>query len=434
MPQPGRDSARFIAAVLTLIIGCLLVVMWNARTADAATEWTQTDVSTALNSGGHTVPYTGAGLVCLSGHPTGAQLSTMYYNIKNLSGSPQTVYFRIDEWNDSGCTSWNNREFNNTGTIAASAGPTWVASSGGYGGWSTYPSGTATLNASKWYSVATYIAGGMDGILQFYGSSTALGSYGYYLTSDGTVINTDYTTRIASLTPADGTTAGSTSVSISVGYYVNSAANPNGYDTVGYSLYNIDTGYTQAAYATSTITTNTLGAFTQTLTLRSGGAYQLQAFLLNSTNGNETFSGASATGANNLGVSQFAVVSNPLPGMIGTSTLAGTYSLATSTCSIANISGCFQNAIVWALYPSQSSLTAVAQGGAAIKNKPPFGYLFVNIAAIQALNASGTPPVALAASAPITTYIFHPIDVGLGSLMFFFFGVWFFLRVRNIAL
>ena len=143
--------------------------------------------TTALSEGGHTVPYTPAGQICLPGHPTGAQLSHMYYRVQNLAATSQIVYFRIDEWNDSACTSWNHREFNATVTIPAYAASAWVGNAVGFSDWSTYPSGTATFNNSKWYTITTYIGGGQDGVLQFYGSSSAISSFAYLITSDGTV-------------------------------------------------------------------------------------------------------------------------------------------------------------------------------------------------------------------------------------------------------
>jgi hypothetical protein len=79
-------------------------------------------------------------------------------------------------------------------------------------------------------------------------------------------------------------------------------------------------------------------------------------------------------------------------------------------------------------------LQYVGNAGDGVKSKPPFGYIIVYITALQSLNASGTPPVSLATDAPITTYIFHPFDVGIGVLFFFFFGVWFVLRLRKIEL
>jgi len=236
---------------------------------------------------------------------------------------------------------------------------------------------------------------------------------------------------IQSLDPTNGTTTASATFQVNIGYYAASGA---GWDTVGYTIYNIDRNYQQEAASSTTAVQGTPSTFTDTITLRENGAYSLQAYLHNSSSGSTLYSGSSATGANSQGNSYFSVVSNPLPGLIGTTSVEAIYSLATSTCSITNLTGCFQNALVWAFYPSESMMSQLANAGSAVKNKPPFGYIFVNVETLQALNASGTAPVALASVLPITDTIFHPLDIGLAALFGFFFAVWFFMRVRHIEL
>jgi len=65
------------------------------------------------------------------------------------------------------------------------------------------------------------------------------------------------------------------------------------------------------------------------------------------------------------------------------------HALATSTCSVVNISGCFQNALVWAFVPSEDSLTALKNTGTSLGTVKPFGY-FVELRA--ALTPSTTTP------------------------------------------
>ena len=136
------------------------------------------------------------------------------------------------------------------------------------------------------------------------------------------------------------------------------------------------------------------------------------------------------------GVAEFYVGSNPFPAGTGLQSSPGfsttTFSLATSTCNLTSVAGCFQNALVWAFFPSQSMLTLISSAGNQVKYKPPFGYFFVNLDEIRALNASGTPPTALATMAPLTTYFFHPVDVALASIVGFFTLVGLFHRARHI--
>ena len=239
---------------------------------------------------------------------------------------------------------------------------------------------------------------------------------------------------ITALSPLNGSTTASTAVSFNVAYDLIATST---YDQIAITLNDITAGFENLPLIIASTTAGAAQSFATTTILISGHVYSPGAFLSNSVTGASLSAPNSACGAGATAPwCQFSVESNPLGASLGFTdfTPSSTMALATSTCSISNITGCFQNAVVWAFFPSQQMLTQVAQGGSAVKNKPPFGYLFVNIAAIQALNASGTPPIALVAMAPITQYIFQPADTGIASIIFFVFGVWFFLRVRHIQL
>lgn len=238
-------------------------------------------------------------------------------------------------------------------------------------------------------------------------------------------------TRIISLDPADGSTTASTAVSVNIGYYV---ASTTGFDTVGFTIVNLDQNYAQEARVTAPAVYDGDAVVSTTTILRSGGAYQLQAFILNSSTGAVMFSDSTASGANNLGNANFSVVSNPFPGYIGTTSPEAAYSLATSTCTVFNPSGCFQNAIVWAFYPNPSILQLIAQDGDTIKTRPPAGWLFVNIAVLQNLGATSSAQFALVEDWPIMHYIFQPFATALAGVIWFLFAVWFFMHVRHINL
>lgn len=109
--------------------------------------------------------------------------------------------------------------------------------------------------------------------------------------------------------------------------------------------------------------------------------------------------------------------------------------LATTTCDIGNISGCFQNALVWAFSPPSGSLDTVSNLWSQISHKPPFGYFTVTQGDISALGASTSPTFVLGQVSGITTYIFDPIDTALAALWWAIFGVWFFFnRLRHIQI
>ncbi len=108
--------------------------------------------------------------------------------------------------------------------------------------------------------------------------------------------------------------------------------------------------------------------------------------------------------------------------------------LATTTCSITNLSGCFQNALVFAFVPAESSFDRFITLKDQLVNKPPFGYFALLASGLSGLNSTSTPAFALATEDNIVTTIFDPIKTGLSWLLWVFFGVWLYKRVIAIAL
>jgi hypothetical protein len=300
-------------------------------------------------------------------------------------------------------------------------------------------SGNSTaFNSARYYLLE--MNGSSASNLNAYGSSSGTGCH--YLCSGGMFYQiadsgglpptTATSSRIVSVSPLDGSTTASTAVSISIGYNLTATSS---YDQIVVLLHDVTQGFAALPLIVSSSTPGQSQTFATTTILTSGDAYSMTVFLQNSISGATIQNTVAACQANaGAAFCLFTVVSNPLGAALGVNSLNPTaiYSLATSTCNISNISGCFQNAIVFLFYPSPSALTDVANASKAVRSKPPFGYIFVYVAAVQNLNASGTAPVALASDAPITTYIFAPFDTPLGVLFFFFFSVWFMLRLRKV--
>lgn len=257
------------------------------------------------------------------------------------------------------------------------------------------------------------------------------------ITDNGTPlppITVGTSTQIISVAPADQSTVASTSVPISIQYYVNSSETPELTD-IGYLLMDVSKNYRQIF--DGIVASTTMDAFTTytgTITLTAGDTYEISPFLTDDAMDAFKSGGAATVGTATNGSATFSVVVNNLGTYLGASSTANLYTLSTTTCSITNISGCFQNALIWAFYPSQDVLNLIAQDGGQVKNKPPFGYFFVNIAALQALSASSSPAAfTLMEDWPIMHYIFQPFAAGLVGVIWFAFGVWFFLHVREIV-
>jgi len=107
---------------------------------------------------------------------------------------------------------------------------------------------------------------------------------------------------------------------------------------------------------------------------------------------------------------------------------------AYTTCSITDLAGCFQNAIVFLFYPSQSSLNDFSSLYDAIKNKPPFGYISAVQTALQGINDTETGVFTLETIPILDTYIFTPVRTALIWIMWLAFIFMFYHRLKNIHL
>lgn len=105
--------------------------------------------------------------------------------------------------------------------------------------------------------------------------------------------------------------------------------------------------------------------------------------------------------------------------------------LATTTCSITQIGGCFQNALAFLFYPSPNALDGYATIWENIKNKPPFGYVTITIASLGGFGASSTPAFTFPVL-PLMDTIFTPLRTGIGALLWLLFGVMFYKRLRHL--
>ena len=107
---------------------------------------------------------------------------------------------------------------------------------------------------------------------------------------------------------------------------------------------------------------------------------------------------------------------------------------AYTTCSITDLAGCFQNAIVFLFYPSQSSLNDFSNLYDAIKDKPPFGYISAVQTALQGINDTETGVFTLETMPILDTYIFTPVRTALIWIMWLAFIFMFYHRLKNIHL
>lgn len=106
--------------------------------------------------------------------------------------------------------------------------------------------------------------------------------------------------------------------------------------------------------------------------------------------------------------------------------------LATTTCSVTQLGGCVQNALIFAFAPAPDVLKRFQNTWQQIQNKPPFGYVFQTIAALRGMNTDAEPAFEFPDSIPFQDTIFDPFRTGLAALLWLVFGVTFVQRLGKI--
>lgn len=157
------------------------------------------------------------------------------------------------------------------------------------------------------------------------------------------------------------------------------------------------------------------------------GSYTLRAVTFNTTTGSQF---------GNVVRVDFNVISNQFLEVFGVdiTDVDDLITLATTTCSFTNITGCFQNALVFAFVPAESSFDRFITLKDQLINKPPFGYFALLATGLSGLNATSSSAFVLATEDNITNAIFTPLKTGLSWILFVFFGVYLYKRVVTIQL
>jgi len=260
-----------------------------------------------------------------------------------------------------------------------------------------------------------------------------LSYYPVNVSGGGTVFSTippNTPSQILSLFPADGTGTASTTVVLSIHYYANSS---DDLTNLGYTLWDASKGFTVVFDGIAASTTqNAVGIYAHTWVLTSGDTYKLTAYLTNNAGDALKSADSNTSGASSDGSAEFSVNTTFIPAAAGICPTTTTGALATSTCGVTNITGCFQNALTWAFCPTPAVMQMVAQDGAQIKTRPPVGYIFGTIGALQSLGGTTTPAFALTEDWPIMHYIFQPLTLALTGGIWFLLAIGLFHRARDL--
>lgn len=228
----------------------------------------------------------------------------------------------------------------------------------------------------------------------------------------------DTTTRIRDILPINNDTTASTSVIVSANYYL-ADPDPNNYQTpplaIVEHLHRTDQiGTPDQTFELDSPVYNALTPISHTFTLPTNTTWELRFDL----------SGDGYYFISPLGYpTVFNVVTDPSIGSSGY-----------TTCSITDLAGCFQNAIVFLFYPSSASLSQFGNLYTEFIQKPPFGYVVAIQTALKQINDTNTSVFTLQSMPILNTYVFDPIRLALTWVLWVAFAFVLFHRLKNISL
>lgn len=210
---------------------------------------------------------------------------------------------------------------------------------------------------------------------------------------------TSTVTRIASLdAPANGATTPSTSVTFQWTVYFNDTTSTQ--DVTGIEISNISGGQSIVQPVEQTINASGFSIYTTSKTLNADNEYLWRAYMRDTT-GTQGYVYSS--------YNSFFVVSNPYPQNLN---IAST-SVGSTTSSI---------------LPNYQSLAEF------IRTKPPFGFIFQTIDALENLNASSTPAFELEQEDNIKDSILSPLDIGLAWIIGLLFTMYVLRRFSHLEI
>jgi hypothetical protein len=231
--------------------------------------------------------------------------------------------------------------------------------------------------------------------------------------------------RIIAIYPLTGTITASTSVPVSITYYA-STTDLVPLSRVVYSVTDVTKGWIDSPKVISDAILGTVTIFNANLNLIEGDYYQLHIGLESDPDADIYHTLTASTTDPYF----YVVSAGGLLSQIGVASTSDIWSIATSTCSIGNIAGCIQNALVWAFWPSESAWDDIATVGDSVKTKPPFG-LVQYITTIESLGSTTSTSSALVIIEPYMDTFFRPLRASLSIIIFVAFAIWLFKRVRS---
>jgi len=192
-----------------------------------------------------------------------------------------------------------------------------------------------------------------------------------------------------------------------------------GYDEIIFDITNTTEGFEQSIIKPTTLSSATGIAynFNQNLPLQGNYTYNVRLWSTMSATGTPWFTG------------------NPFS--LGTTTATSTapiFGTTTLVCSTWDLTCYVEKAFIWLLFPTDSLVSSYQGFLTTIQSKPPIGYFTLLMTNLNGLNASSTPIVVVTIPAQIKSIFFSPFDIAIGSILWLFFAVNFYRRLKHIQL
>lgn len=103
-------------------------------------------------------------------------------------------------------------------------------------------------------------------------------------------------------------------------------------------------------------------------------------------------------------------------------------------CDILHLGGCIINAGYYLFAPTQNAVDNYNTLRETMKRKAPFAYFYTVNDNLKNINASSTKAFNLTIPTHLRTYIFNPFDIGLSSILWFFFIINLYKRIKQLQI
>lgn len=173
---------------------------------------------------------------------------------------------------------------------------------------------------------------------------------------------------------------------------------------------------------------------TTTPTITANTTFYAKIYQYDTAYFNDPFSGIVDPRYKTLLVSTSTTLTAPTTNLYNLASTTALFAYPEYECGITSFIGCIKNALIWAFYPTQDTINNYNSFLVLIQSKAPIGYFSLAKSNINNLSATSTKAFTVTIPKSLKDYIFHPFDIGLASILWFFFLMNFYKRLKHITI